>query len=159
MIVIGAFVGLGAGCGGSLTGNDGSGGTGGGAAGHGAGGGGATGTGGGGAGGSTDGGPSCGDLMDLYTQAMKQAQSCDVGATGQCQQMASGSLSPCFVNCMTYVNDATVLNAIKQTWEAEGCNNVKVLCPAIACIQPTNSMCVAADGGGGVCSSGGLTAN
>ncbi len=99
------------------------------------------------------GGMSCADLATQYADALATAQSCDVNATQQCQQLVSSSLSPCLRNCMTYVNDASTLNAIKTSWEQAGCNNVAVLCPAIACLQPNNNICVVGDAGRGTCSS------
>jgi hypothetical protein len=96
---------------------------------------------------------SCGDLSTQYANALPAAQSCDLSASGRCQQLVSSSLSPCFVNCRTYVNDPSTLNAIKASWKQAGCNNVAVLCPAIACLQPTNNMCLVGDGGSGACSS------
>jgi len=92
---------------------------------------------------------------------MPAAQRCEVSATGQCKKLVSSSLSSCFINCMKYVNDDSTLNNIKQRWVQDGCDNGAVPCPAIACLQPTNSTCVAGDGGGGVCSSAnvGLPAN
>jgi hypothetical protein len=75
-----------------------------------------------------------------------------VGASGQCGQEVSADLSPCFSNCMIYVNDATTLNAIKAKWLAAGCQNVGLIaCPAIACVQPAMGVCNPGDGGGGVC--------
>src|ERR1022692_1571080 len=145
-------LGLGAGCGSVSSTNDGGGGAGGGAAGQGgatgqAGHGGATGQGG------TAGSSTCGDLSAEYAAALPAAQRCEIGASDQCMKLVSGSLSPCFVNCMTYANDDSALNSIKQSWVQAGCNNVAVLCPAIACLQPTNNMCVAGDGGAGASSS------
>ena len=100
-----------------------------------------------------DGGVSCSDLENQYQAALPAARSCDVNAIGQCQQLVSSSLSPCS-NCMTYVNDALTLNAIKASWEQAGCNQtVGILCPLIACIQPKAGVCVTADAGGGTCSS------
>jgi hypothetical protein len=141
---------LGSGCGSVLVPSDGGGGSGGG---------GAAGQGGAGTGGSggqrTDGGVSCTDLQNQYAASMSLARSCDLNASGQCQQLASSSLSPCFLNCMTYVNDASDLDAIKQSWTAAGCDSlVGVACPAIACLQPTQGLCVASDGGGGGCNQG-----
>ena len=99
-----------------------------------------------------DGGVSCTDLENAYAAALPAARSCDVAAAGQCQQSVSSSLSPCFVNCMTYVNNASTLNKLKLTWQQGGCNSlVGILCPAIACIAPTAGVCGATDGGGGVC--------
>jgi hypothetical protein len=178
-LVFAAFaLGLGAGCGSVSSLNDGGGGNAGGGAGGGAAGqGGATGAAGhggatgqaghGGAigaaghGGATGqaghggagGGPSCDDLSAQYADAMPAAQRCEVGATSQCKKPVSSYLSPCSVNCMTYVNEDSTLNNIKQSWVQAGCDNVAVACPAIACLQPTSSTCVVGDGGGGVCSS------
>jgi hypothetical protein len=107
-----------------------------------------------------DGGQSCTELQTEYANAFPAARSCDVKANAQCAHLASMTLSPCFSNCMTYVNDTTTLDAIKAQWLAAGCNAVPVVCPAIACIQPTGKMCVAADGGGGMCvTSNGLPTN
>jgi hypothetical protein len=101
-----------------------------------------------------DAGMSCGDLALRYEDALPAARSCDVNANGQCQQLVSSSLSPCFFNCMTYVNDATILNSIKAIWEKAGCNSVVgILCPAVVCIKPQAGVCTSADGGGGSCSS------
>jgi hypothetical protein len=126
-----------------------------GAAGHG----GAGSTGSAGHDGGADAGATCSDLETQYSTAMTEAQRCKVGAAGQCAQAASSSLSPCFFNCMTYVNDASTLNALKAQWLAAGCANQRVgFCPAIACLKPTPGNCVAASGGG-MCSSTILTAN
>jgi hypothetical protein len=154
--------GLSVGCG-SVLGSPDAGGTGG--SGTGTGGqGGVSGTGGSGTGGSATGGAggglSCGDLAAAYAAALPAAASCDVSGAGQCQQVVSGSLSPCTVNCyLTFVDDATALNAIKDLWQQAGCANVAVLCPAISCVRPSSGVCVAADGGGGVCAAAILTAN
>jgi hypothetical protein len=104
---------------------------------------------------------SCADLENQYGDALPAAKTCDVNASGQCQQLVSSSLSPCLVNCMTYVNDPSTLNTIKASWEQAGCNSVVgIICPAIACLQPTNNMCVVGDSGSGVCSSStGVTTN
>jgi hypothetical protein len=149
ILLAGLTLGLGGACG-SVSGiNDGGGGNAGGTTGHGGAAGGKGGN--GGAGGT--GGVSCGDLATQYAAALPAAQSCDLNASGECQQLVSSSLSPCFLNCMTYVNDPTALSAIKASWEQAGCDNVDVLCPAIACLQPTNNMCLVGDGGSGICSS------
>jgi hypothetical protein len=104
-----------------------------------------------------DGGQTCSDLQAQYASALVAARSCDVKAAGQCSHLVSSSLSPCFLNCMTNVNDAAALNELKAKWTQAGCNSVPVACPAIACLQPTGNMCAAADGGGGTCvSSNGL---
>jgi hypothetical protein len=108
-----------------------------------------------GAGGSaTDGGLSaCGTLVAEYAAVMVGAKSCTAGAAGQCAQLVPTSLTPC-ATCTDYVTDSSVLLAIQQKWDAAGCANVAVLCPAIACRAPTSSMCLPSDAGGAVCSSG-----
>lgn len=113
----------------------------------------------GGTGGSPgDGGLStCADLQNAYEDALNAERTCTVGSSTDCQQLVSSSLSPCFTNCKTYVNDATTLNAIELKWEQAGCGNVAVACPAIAClVVHTNGMCIATDGGPGFCSSGSI---
>jgi hypothetical protein len=101
----------------------------------------------GGTGGTGDAGTaSCSDLAAQYAAALPKAEVCEVGATAQCQQAVTSSLSPCG-GCATYVNDATALNAIAGTWKQQGCANVAVLCPAITCLQPGPGTCVAGDGG------------
>jgi hypothetical protein len=51
------------------------------------------------------------------------------------------------------------LKSIASAWLQQKCNDVAVLCPAIACRQPTAAVCAVADGGGGRCQSvsGGIT--
>ncbi len=74
--------------------------------------------------------------------------------TDQCQQSVDSSLSVCPSNCMTFVNDASALNDLKARWQSAGCaSQGHVACPAIACVQPTKGSCIAADGGGGMCTS------
>jgi hypothetical protein len=98
-----------------------------------------------------DGGLTCADLQALYAEALPAARSCDVNASGQCQQLVSSSLSVCPV-CTTHVNDSSTLTAIKARWMQAGCDTaVAVICPEIACVQPGASVCVAVDGGGGTC--------
>ena len=102
---------------------------------------------------------SCADLASQYIAALPAAQSCDVNAIGQCQQLVNGSLplSICNIGCqMTFVNDATTLNALESAWNQAGCK-ADVMCPNIACAPPSNGGCVAADGGGGICNSITLT--
>jgi hypothetical protein len=111
------------------------------------GGGGSTGSAGHGAGGA-GGAASCDDLAAQYMTALTAAQACTVGAAGQCTMQASTSLSPCFLNCMTYVQDATTLTDLKGRWMAAGCDAKPQVCPAIACLQPTAAACSAAAGAG-----------
>ena len=84
--------------------------------------------------GATDGGSSeCGTLEQLYQTALAAAETCTVGASGQCSQGAPSDLSPCYRNCVAYVNDATELNTILDEWDRLGCQNTSVLCDMIAC--------------------------
>ncbi len=121
----------------------------------GAGGDGATGgtTGQGGSGGSTaDGGvASCGQLESEYLAVLDGAKSCTSGAAEQCTQLVPAALSPCSP-CPVYVNDSSVLDALRQAWTAAGCANVAVLCPQIACPAPKGAACLPSDAGGSVCS-------
>jgi hypothetical protein len=86
-------------------------------------------------------------------------RACTPGATGQCQVLVSTTLSYC-TGCSTYVNDATKLNAIRTQWTNQGCA-VPVVCPAILCIAPGPTSCVATDGGspGGTCTTTLATTN
>jgi hypothetical protein len=107
-----------------------------------------------GAGGSTlDGGLSnCNVLASRYAAVLNGARSCTAGAAGQCAQEVPSSLSPCNAGCTTFVTDRSVLDVIRQMWDADGCGNVKVLCIASACAPATGAACVASDAGGSVCS-------
>jgi hypothetical protein len=108
--------------------------------------------------GGSGGGASCMDLQTAYAAALMAARSCTPGTPDQCAQLVSSSLSPCFSNCMMYVNAADALNSIKAAWQTAGCaNQGPIACPAIACLQPTMGSCVATDGGGAVCSSVGVS--
>jgi hypothetical protein len=50
------------------------------------------------------------------------------------------------------VNDDSILKEIETRWQALGCNDVRVLCPAIACLQPVSASCLRVDGGSvGLC--------
>ena len=97
------------------------------------------------------GGTSCADLEAQYMTAFAAATTCTVGAAGQCAQLASSSLSPCFIDCMTYVQSATALNSLKARWTAAGCGQKVTVCPAIACVMPTAGSCATGDGGAGMC--------
>jgi hypothetical protein len=101
--------------------------------------------------GGADAGASCAELENAYASALTAARACMPGMAGQCAKLASTSLSPCFVGCMTYVQDATAVDDLKTQWTAKGCGNGTFVCPAIACLQPTAGSCAAGDGGGGLC--------
>jgi hypothetical protein len=104
---------------------------------------------GGGAGAS--GGASCADLEAEYASGFAAASACTAGAAGQCAALASTALSPCFVDCVTYVQNATALNGLKARWTAAGCGQKTTVCPAIACLKPAAGTCAAGDGGAGTC--------
>jgi hypothetical protein len=104
----------------------------------------------GGAGGASANGGACQTVAAEYASVLIGAKSCTGGATGQCAQLVSSSLSFC-PTCMDYVNDSSVLDSLRQKWDALGCGNVAALCPAIACVAPASAMCVPSDAGGSVC--------
>jgi hypothetical protein len=92
----------------------------------------------------------CDTLSANYKSALVAAGSCQVGASGQCQQIASSSLSAC--NCPTYVTNTGALTMLQSAWEAIGCQPVTPPC-GILCPAPLNTTCVSVDGGSaGVCS-------
>ena len=93
----------------------------------------------------------CATLTAEYQSAMTAALTCQVGASGQCQQIVSGSLS--FCTCQTYVTDASALDTIQKTWQAAGCAAGPAPPCAILCPAALDSTCVPTDGGStGVCS-------
>jgi hypothetical protein len=98
-----------------------------------------------------DGGVSCTDLESQYLAAMPAALSCDVNASGQCQQSALSGLSQCLGGCSVFVNDARTLNAIEGSYLQAGCAFSVVGCPSLFCRAPGIGGCVEADGGGGIC--------
>lgn len=103
---------------------------------------------GGGSGGSTS--AVCDMLSASYQAAFSSAETCEVGASGQCQQLYRGSLTGC--SCPIYVNDSSALDAIQAAWQAAGCVVPQPPC-AILCPAALNTTCVATDGGTvGTCS-------
>ena len=103
----------------------------------------------------------CNALVAEYQSAFTAAETCQVGATGQCQQLVTGRLSGC--SCPTYVTDTSALSAIEGAWQAAGCGVVPMAsCNNILCPATLNTTCVPTDGGSvGFCSyvpnSGGTT--
>ena len=123
-------------------------GTGGSKTGAGGGGAGGTGPGAGGSGGSVS--SVCNALVAEYQSAITAAETCQVGASGQCQQIVTASLTGC--SCPTNVTDSSALSTIEAAWQAAGCvvptPPCNLLCPAAL-----NTTCVSADGGStGFCS-------
>jgi hypothetical protein len=86
----------------------------------------------------------CNTLAAEYRSALTAAETCQVGASGQCQQIVSAALSGC--SCPTSVSDSSVLSTIEKAWQAAGCvvptPSCKLLCPAAL-----NNTCVPTDGG------------
>lgn len=96
----------------------------------------------------------CLNLANQYQQALGFAQTCDVGADGECKVVVAGALSVCG-SCPTMVTDSSKLDLLQQRWDAANCFDIlpKVPCPLLLCATPTSAMCVAADGGAtGTCS-------
>jgi hypothetical protein len=111
-------------------------------------------TGGHGAGGSGTGGAggqggakTCDALETDYGTALTAAMKCTLGASGQCQQLVNRSLS--CPGCKQYVNDTTELTAIQTAWDNQNCNSGGHVCPAIACVVPTTSVCTGNPTAGG----------
>jgi hypothetical protein len=114
--------------------------------------------------GGQGGGKSCDALETDYDNALTAAKKCTLGATNQCQQLVNSSLS--CAGCKQYVNDTTMLSAIQMEWDDQDCSSAPHVCPAIACVVPTTSVCTSSPtsgdpGGGanstGTCSPGALT--
>ena len=102
----------------------------------------------GGSGGKVD--AVCNTLTAEYQSALTAAEGCQVGASGQCQQIVSGGLSGC--GCPIYVTDTSVLAAIENDWQSAGCATTELPC-ALLCPAALNRTCVSTDGGSaGFCS-------
>ncbi|HVZ85816.1 MAG TPA: hypothetical protein VHG72_02535 [Polyangia bacterium] len=94
----------------------------------------------------------CNALITEYQAAVSAAQSCQVGATGQCQQLVSGAIAGC--SCPTYVTDDSTLAMIESVWETTGCAKLESAEPPceILCPAALDKVCVAVDGGStGIC--------
>ncbi|HXJ22857.1 MAG TPA: hypothetical protein VMT03_21745 [Polyangia bacterium] len=93
----------------------------------------------------------CDTLSAEYFSAIAAAGTCQVGASGQCQQLVSSALSGC--SCPTYVTDGSALAAIETAWQTSGCaTGAKPPCD-ISCPAALDTACVPTDGGSaGSCS-------
>ncbi len=92
----------------------------------------------------------CNALTAEYQSALTAAESCQVGASGQCQQLVSGNLSGC--SCPIYVTDSSALTTIENAWQQVGCATPEPPC-ALFCPAALNRTCVSTDGGSaGFCS-------
>ena len=132
----------GAGTGGAGTGGSGTGGAG--TGGSGTGGSGSGGTGGSGSGGTGGSGSvTCSDLAKSYATALAAAKTCNPFLSVlQCTKSVSDEL-PC--PCPTFVNpsnasEMTQLTDLQTAWLKNKCN-VGVMCPAVACPQPSGATC------------------
>jgi hypothetical protein len=92
---------------------------------------------------------SCANLPATYAASVAAAQTCAPnGDAGQCQMLVR-SVIPC--NCPTYVNDTTTLDRLNAEWQAKGCSLPAGTGCATGCPNERPRICVAADGGTGVC--------
>jgi hypothetical protein len=97
------------------------------------------------------GGSVCNTLLAEYQSALSAAETCEVGASGQCQQLVTNSLSAC--TCQSYVTDSSALNTIQGAWQAAGCDTGPVPPCNFLCPAALNTTCVSVDGGSlGYCS-------
>jgi len=94
----------------------------------------------------------CDTFAAEYAAVLKGASSCTAGAAAQCEQPVPAALAPCNTACTVYVNDASVLNVIRQQWDAARCGSVAVDCPLVSCPFVAGGACVASDAGGSACS-------
>jgi hypothetical protein len=93
----------------------------------------------------------CNTLVAEYQSALTAAETCQVGVSGQCQQIVAGApLGGC--SCPTYVTDTSALSVIEEAWVGGGCAVPTTSCK-ISCPAALNTTCVPADGGSvGFCS-------
>jgi hypothetical protein len=101
--------------------------------------------------GTDGGGESCAQLETDYGNALGTARQCTPGSVNPCQHLVEMSLS--CSGCKEYVNDVTTLNALTAEWQAQDCQAIPHVCPAIACINPGPGSCTTS-GGPGQCQSG-----
>jgi hypothetical protein len=91
--------------------------------------------------------PSCSVIETQYANTVAGAQTCDVNGSGQCQQLASATLSTC-PSCMVYVNSG-LAQGIQLDWMDLGCASQPAQnCPPLNCPKLTGGTCVASSSGG-----------
>jgi hypothetical protein len=86
---------------------------------------------------------SCGELEQVYAEAVAQGKSCTGGLT--CDILVPDSLA---CPCNTYIAYGEVLNVldpVRADWDANDCG-ANIECPAIACAEPTGASCEAQPG-------------
>jgi hypothetical protein len=95
---------------------------------------------------------SCADLPAAYRAALVTAQACDPdGGAGQC---SIGVRLDLLCGCATYVNDPTLPHDLIAEWQAQSCLSTplyQMMGCVTGCRVETPRMCVAVDGGTGVC--------
>jgi hypothetical protein len=92
----------------------------------------------------------CNTLTAEYQSAVVAAETCQVGASGQCQQSVPSALSGC--SCPTYITDNSTVYKIRGAWDDARCP-VQMRACATSCPIAANTTCVSTDGGStGVCS-------
>jgi hypothetical protein len=94
--------------------------------------------------------PACEAILTEFQTAFTAAETCQVGAPGQCQRGNAGPLASC--TCDYYVNDSTAIDMLETAWEAAGCDTGTPPC-VLFCPTFLNNTCISTDGGTlGVCS-------
>jgi hypothetical protein len=95
--------------------------------------------------------PVCADLGAKYEAALTAGETCQVGASGQCQQLVNARLDAVCA-CPVLVTDDSALTSITQAFLAADCERASPPCGAVDC-PPLNTTCVPVDGGSlGFCS-------
>lgn len=99
-----------------------------------------------------DPGTTCNDLSSAYAAEFTNAKTCSTLARNACTIKISRSLA--CPTCTTFVNDDTQLKQIANRWQSAGCDKVNRICPAIACLAPSDATCKASSASAtdGLCS-------
>ena len=95
--------------------------------------------------------PTCSALYSQYQVALSLAKACSVGAAGQCEHMGPLVYPGCPSNCMTPVNDTSMLNQLLPQWRDAGCETSTTLVCAGGCQVFSKGNCASGDGGVGQC--------
>jgi hypothetical protein len=94
----------------------------------------------------------CDDLHNQYAASLLAAERCTVDAGDQCTKLVDHSFpfERCGLGCgLVYVNDGSALSLPFQQALAAHCA-LGSIC-GLACETPTGGVCIATDGGSGVC--------
>jgi hypothetical protein len=90
-------------------------------------------------------GSTCDQLAAKYAEVVRAAVGCIPGATDQCQALVGNVPSNCpDSECgnQSYVNDGASVEAVRQSWLAEGCGEPPNECITSGCTSPPPSVCV-----------------